>query len=584
MSRAEDPYPYITSQPQADLNLHFYTTPATPKLPNTSGKMIPFLGRGRMQPPPVPPLQWAPHTRAGSTPPGHQQKTSLISSGEQQQRQQPQLRYPTVPVASVDEPSSKRQSVDDEPSPSGPGVAPQQQPVAGYPNQQYQSQNQAPWYGDGGQPTSAPISLPPQPDYGYSSTSASPSYNHHAHHAHAPTRPAPMYAAPIPTAPSQWTGSGSTQGQDQYCYTGAAAYSQRMQAYQQPQYTSPMHTTATYQIYEPARSASSGPGSIARPTPPIASGSIPPSATVPLVTRRLSSLARSKGAAAGRSATVAAVGSQVPHKNSSTQGQDYSPGAAGCPQLVQAQRVSSQSPQANPTASGVAPNPGAGPSGANITIGGSSMGSEPISSNKRVGLRRRDRTNRRQDSKPYKRAPATSRKSQPITYQGNLVRLQQRCRSQGADESAIGVLGKIFADEISLEALSRRLTDAEAETKEFGIDTGMLYTALLEHPDEENDGYACGLCDIEKTWKHHRDVLRHLRRDHFGISDDCDRWYVFVVGWLMVASVDILLGVQQQEILHQRREKKAPLQVNHARLTSGSVDDPSLNSTLLIPI
>ena len=538
-------YSYITLQPQADPNLHSYTTPATPKSPNTSRAMIPFRGRGassgRMQPPPVSPLQ-----------PGHHQRSSPTSSGEQQQ-QQPQPGYPTVPVASMDERSSKRQSVPDEPSPNGPGGAPQRKQIAGYPNQQYQSQDQAHWYGSGGQPTDTAMYLLPQPAYRYSSTSASPSYNHPAYHAHASTRLAPMYPLPIPTA---WTGSG-TQGQDQYYYTGATAYSQPMQAYQQPQYTSPMHTTATHQIHGPAGSASIGPGSIVRPTPPITSASIRPSATVPLVTRPLLSLEWSKRAAAGRSATVAAVGSQVLHENSSTQGQEYSSGAAGYPQLVQAQRVSSQSPQANLTASGLAPNSSAEPSGANIDIGGASMGSEPMSSNQRAGLRRRDRANRRQDSKPYKRAPATSRKSRPITYEGNLVRLQQRCRSQGADESAIGLLGKIFADEISLDALSRRLTNAEAETNEFGIRTGMLYTALLEHPDEENDGYACGLCDIEKTWKHHRDVLRHLRRDHFGISEGCDQWYVFVRS-SMVASVDILWGCSNQKF-YTKNEKKRHL-------------------------
>ena len=550
MSREADPDPHITSRPQENLNLHSYTTPTTPKSPNTSRAMIPFLDRGRMEPPPVPP----------SVPPlqpHHHQGSSPTSSRVRQQQQQPQPGYPIVSVTSIDERSSKRQRVNDEQSPSGlRSLTPQWQQISGYPNQQYQSQNQAHWYGSVGQPTNASMSQPPQPAYGYSSTPAGPSYSHHASHAHAPTGLAPMYAVPIPTA---WTGSGGTQGQDQYCYTGAAAYSQQMQAYQQPQCPSPMNTTGTHQIHG---SASSGPGPIARPTPPIASGCIPPSATLPLVTRPLSSSARSKGAVAGHSATVPAVGSQVPHEDSSTQGQEYSSGAAGYLQLMQAQsypayatsaeviplsneppsRVSPQSPQANLTASGVTPNSGAGPSGANINVGGVSMVSEPMLSNQRAGLRRRDRTNRRQDSKPCKRAPATSRRTRPITYEGNLARLQQRCRSQGADEGAIGLLGKIFADEISLEALTRRLTDTEAETKEFGIDTGMLYTALLEHPDEENDGYACRLCHSEKTWKHHRDVLRHLRRDHFGISEDCDQWYVFVRSSI-VASVDILLGM-----------------------------------------
>ena len=118
-------------------------------------------------------------------------------------------------------------------------------------------------------------------------------------------------------------------------------------------------------------------------------------------------------------------------------------------------------------------------------------------------------------------------------------------------------MGKIFADEINLEALSRRLTDAEAETNEFGIRTGMLYTALLEHPNEENDGYACGLCYIEKTWKHHRDVLRHLKRDHFGISVGCDQWYVFVHS-SMVRALIYVWGCSNQKF-YTKNEKRRHL-------------------------
>jgi len=155
---------------------------------------------------------------------------------------------------------------------------------------------------------------------------------------------------------------------------------------------------------------------------------------------------------------------------------------------------------------------------------------EPTPFNQQTGPSRSNKTNRRQLPKPYQRPTSGLRKTRPILYERNLVRLQQRCRRQGADEGAIGLLGKIFANEVSLEALTRLLTDTEAETKEFGIDNGKVYNALLEYLDEE-DGvvprYNCRLCHSEKTWMHHRDVLRHLRRDHFGLADVCDQWYVF---------------------------------------------------------
>ena len=511
---------------------------------------------GRMAPPPVPPLQ----------PSYHLPRSPLRSSGichqPQPQPQPPQPEYPAVSASSLmDVRYAKRQNVDGGPSPSELSLAQQQQQIAGYPTQQYQGRNQAHWYGSCAQSTNALLSQPSQPTYGYSSTSAGPVYSHHAHCAHAPTRTAPTYAAPIPIAPSQWTCRGGTQGQEQYYYTGGAAYSHPMQAYQLSPYALPTHATGTYQ---PPGSASSGPRPIVRPTPPMISGPIPPSAVVPLVSRPRSSSGESKSAAAGPSAAVSTVSTQVPRDDSSNQGQEYSLGPVSHPQLVQTQpysqqpytytsatyatptevvplvnepssHISTQSPQPNLTASGVDPNSGAGPSSSNINISGASTIGEPTSSNQQS---RRERT---QEAKPFKRPAPTSR-TRPTTYQGDLRQLQQRCRSQGADDGAIRILGKIFADKVSLEALKRPLTDAEAETKEFGIKAGMVYTALLKHPDEENDGYTCRLCHSGQTWKHHRDVLRHLRRDHFGISDDCDQWYVSIHP-LMVASVDILLGM-----------------------------------------
>ena len=164
------------------------------------------------------------------------------------------------------------------------GLAPQTQPHISFPTPDFpylapppslpaQTDNR------GAQPTNIPMYQPSQPTYGYSPTSAGPSHSHHAHHAHAPTRTAPMYATPIPTAPPQRTSSGGTQGQDQYYSTGPAAYSQPTHSYQQP-FTWPTHATETYEVHTPAGSDSSGSGSFARPTPPMEPAHLPPSATV----------------------------------------------------------------------------------------------------------------------------------------------------------------------------------------------------------------------------------------------------------------------------------------------------------------
>ena len=202
--------------------------------------------------------------------------------------------------------------------------------------------------------------------------------------------------------------------------------------------------------------------------------------------------------------------------------------------------------QANLIAPCEIPNSGAVPGGSNPSVGGRSAIGEPASLNQRVGPIRSNENNRRQVSKPYQHPTSAKRKPRPIAYEGNLVRLQQRCRRQGADEGAIGMLGKVFADEVSLKALTRLLTDEEVETKEFGIETGRVYIAFLDAINKEEDAgthYVCRLCHSEQIWKHHKDVVRHLRRDHFGLADVCNHWYVSGCSLTILLNINMLPGI-----------------------------------------
>jgi len=320
------------------------------------------------------------------------------------------------------------------------------------------------------------------------------------------------------------------------------------------------HTTGTHQVH--TASESSIRYSPKAPSP------FPLNATLHLATRPLSSPAGSKGGVAGPSVPASTVSSQFSHRRSSAHGQEqYSHSSEPAPyqqpeqmQLYPQQLYNTPTyatpaeivslangpsshipPPTNPTASGANPNSGVGPSGPNVNMSGAS--GEPTPFNQQIGPSRTNKNNRRQLSKPCQRPTSAPRKTRPIPYERNLVRLQQRCRRQGADEGAIGLLGKIFANEVSLLALTRQLTDTEAETKEFGIENGKVYNALLEYLNEE-DGvvprYNCRLCHSEQTWKHPRDVLRHLRRDHVGLADVCDQWYVFDCS-LMLACIHIVL-------------------------------------------
>ncbi len=201
--------------------------------------------------------------------------------------------------------------------------------------------------------------------------------------------------------------------------------------------------------------------------------------------------------------------------------------------------------QANLTPSGHTPNSGGGRNGSdiNFNVDIARSNGKPVSpkSNHQIGPDRSGRTHTRRESKPYQHpTPSVTRKTRPVKCQDNLARLQQGCRKQGADEDAIGLLGKVFANEISQAALTRSLTDEEVETKELGIVTGKVYTAFLEPTDEGRGApprYICRLCHSDQTWKHAKDVVRHLKRDHFGLADTCKKWYVFD-HLLTIASVD----------------------------------------------
>lgn len=179
-------------------------------------------------------------------------------------------------------------------------------------------------------------------------------------------------------------------------------------------------------------------------------------------------------------------------------------------------------PQANPATSRQSPGLEARGSGTGSNLGTTNGG--PTPSNHPTGPNRSAKTTPKRSVKPYERT-----KTRPIPHEGNLALLRQRCLRQGADEIAVGFLPKIFANnQVNLEALTRPLTDVEVGSGEFGGRTGKVYTAFLNYTQEDHAGaprHICRLCRSAQTWKHAKDVLRHLRRDHFGLSTICEQWY-----------------------------------------------------------
>ena len=132
--------------------------------------------------------------------------------------------------------------------------------------------------------------------------------------------------------------------------------------------------------------------------------------------------------------------------------------------------------------------------------------------------------------KPHrKRMPA-------VEYEPDTSRLQQRCSREGGDPDAISLISIIFAEGVNLSALRRQKTAEEVACQVFGEGPGQVYLGFLEtirmEQGEGEDGefrYRCRLCPYfakAASWKHERDVLRHLRKHHFGLADECEHWCV----------------------------------------------------------
>lgn len=109
-------------------------------------------------------------------------------------------------------------------------------------------------------------------------------------------------------------------------------------------------------------------------------------------------------------------------------------------------------------------------------------------------------------------------------FTSDLRELQARCLVDGGDSEAVGLLLRVFPQGISQDALLRPLTRTEAHRHTDGT-SGQAYRMLLR-VDGENR-FRCKLCPVnadESGWKHARDALRHLKRDHFGLGNCCDKW------------------------------------------------------------
>jgi len=102
--------------------------------------------------------------------------------------------------------------------------------------------------------------------------------------------------------------------------------------------------------------------------------------------------------------------------------------------------------------------------------------------------------------------------------------VEEQCRADGGEENAIALLTGIFSDGIFEKALTRKMTREEAR-KHHGSTSTQVYRMLLR--SDEAGRFHCRLCAVGANmggWKEQRHVLRHLKRDHFGLGDTCTIW------------------------------------------------------------
>jgi hypothetical protein len=134
---------------------------------------------------------------------------------------------------------------------------------------------------------------------------------------------------------------------------------------------------------------------------------------------------------------------------------------------------------------------------------------------------------------PYQRPSANygRRKSPTVTHEPDVSKLQARCLHEGGDPKVVELLPRVFCDGVTLDALMRLQTRNEVAQEVFGVEPGPVYLAFLE---KQKDGesiagrYCCLLCprDAGLWWRHHRDALRHLKKEHFGTGHSCHEWCV----------------------------------------------------------
>ena len=112
------------------------------------------------------------------------------------------------------------------------------------------------------------------------------------------------------------------------------------------------------------------------------------------------------------------------------------------------------------------------------------------------------------------------------TFEPNLRKVQRRLRREGADAGAVERLESgIFLDGTITKVALKAPMSPDQRRARNGTQRYMLVVKIVPRSHREVD-YQCLLCPSQGRveFKNREDTLRHLYKDHFGLSSDCEYW------------------------------------------------------------
>ena len=132
---------------------------------------------------------------------------------------------------------------------------------------------------------------------------------------------------------------------------------------------------------------------------------------------------------------------------------------------------------------------------------------------------------------PYTRRTKTGRRANvsgpPQIFEGSPYVLATRLAYEGADPDAVDLIRcVIFVVEVTEKALTAPIKSRKLSLKYGGVRRNWHLLLQVIEIAGGVKSYCCRLCPQERRpeYKNAADGLRHLKRDHFGMSVACQYW------------------------------------------------------------